>query len=197
MDLHAYFDRKRIYGRVFETRIGNKEDKVAAAALPEFDSRLALADLLGAIRSQRDEAKAEYTSLEKEQPDRPDLDRSIGNFALWTKDTNTARLYFAKAFDAGNADPRLCFDLAVLDREAKQPPAKIIPILERSLQSKPDYTEARAMQLGIGPDQKRARFPRRYRDADGDSEDHRAVCAARVLRACLQQRPDRRSQRRP
>jgi tetratricopeptide (TPR) repeat protein len=146
-DLRAYFERKRIYGRVFETRIGNVDEKVVSAALPAFDSQLALTDLLVAT-GKRDEARAEYASLEREQPDRPDLNQSIGNLALWNKDLSGARQYFAKAFDAGNADPQLCFDLAVLDREAKQPPAKIIPILERSLQSKPDFTEAK-VQLGL------------------------------------------------
>jgi tetratricopeptide (TPR) repeat protein len=146
-DLRAYFDRKRLYGAVFETRIGNREDKVVSAPLPPFDSQLALTDLLVAI-GKRDEAKAEYARLEQEQPDRPDLNQSIGNLALWSQDLNGARQYFAKAFEAGNADPQLCFDLAVLDREAKQPPAKIIPILERSLQSKPEFTEAK-VQLGL------------------------------------------------
>jgi tetratricopeptide (TPR) repeat protein len=146
-DLRAYFDRKRIYGRVFETRLGNGEEKVGATALPEFDSQLALADLLAAI-GKRDEARAEYARLDGEQPDSPDLNQSMGNLALLSRDRNAARQYFAKAYDAGNADPRMCFDLAVLDREAKQPPAKIIPILERSLQSKPDYTQAK-VQLGL------------------------------------------------
>jgi tetratricopeptide (TPR) repeat protein len=146
-DLRAYLDRKRIYGRVFETRIGNVDEKVTSAGLPEFDSQFALADLLVAI-GKRDEAKTEYARLEQEQPDRPDLNQSIGNLALWSKDLNSARQYFAKAYDAGNADPQMCFDLAVLDREAKQPPAKIIPILERSLQSKPDFTDAK-VQLGL------------------------------------------------
>ncbi len=146
-DLRAYLDRKRIYGRVFETRIGHVDEKVTSAGLPEFDSQFALADLLVAI-GKRDEAKTEYARLEQEQPDRPDLNQSIGNLALWSKDLNSARQYFAKAYDAGNADPQMCFDLAVLDREAKQPPAKIIPILERSLQSKPDFTDAK-VQLGL------------------------------------------------
>jgi tetratricopeptide (TPR) repeat protein len=146
-DLRAYFDRKRIYGMVFETRIGNAEEKVTSAVLPEFDSQLALTDLLVAI-GKRDEAKAGYTRLEREQPDRPDLNQSMGNLALWSKDLSAARQYFAKAYEAGNADAQMCFDLAVLEREAKQPPAKIIPILERSLQSKPDYTPAK-VQLGV------------------------------------------------
>jgi len=146
-DLHAYFDRKKIYGRVFETRLEDREEGTTSAALPEFDSQLALADLLVAI-GKRDEAKTEYARLEKEQPGRPELAQSIGNLALWSRDFNTARQYFEKAYDAANADAKLCFELAMLEREAKQPPAKIIPMLERSLKSKPDYTDAK-VQLGL------------------------------------------------
>jgi tetratricopeptide (TPR) repeat protein len=146
-DLHKYFDRKKIYGAVFETRIGPGDAEIASAPMPEFDSRLALADLLVAI-GKRNEAKEEYARLEKEQPDRADLDQSIGSLALLSRDAKTAREYFARAFDAGSADPQLCFDLAILERDAMQPPAKIIPILERSLQSKPDFTAAK-VQLGM------------------------------------------------
>jgi len=146
-DLHAYFDRKKLYGQVFETRIESHGADIASAPLPEFDARLALADLLVAI-GKRDDAKAEYARLEKDQPGSADLAQSIGNVALWSRDLATARQYYAKAYDAGNADPQLCFDLAILEREAKQPPAKIIPILERALKSKPDFTAA-SVQLGL------------------------------------------------
>jgi tetratricopeptide (TPR) repeat protein len=146
-DLHAYLDRKKLYGQVFETRLANNDAEIASAPVPEFDARLALADLMVAI-SKRDEAKAEYARLEKEQPGNADLDQSIGNLALWSRDFNTAREYYAKAYDAGNADSQLCYDLAILEREAKQPPAKVIPMLERSLKSKPDFTAAK-IQLGL------------------------------------------------
>jgi tetratricopeptide (TPR) repeat protein len=146
-DLHAYFDRKKLYGTVFETGLDSRDEAIASTALPEFDSQLALADLMVAI-GKRAEAKTEYARLEKEQPDRPDLNQSLGNIALWNRDMNTARQYFEKAYDAGDADARLCFELAMLEREAKQPPAKIIPILERSLKSKPDFTDAK-VQLGL------------------------------------------------
>jgi tetratricopeptide (TPR) repeat protein len=146
-DLHSYFDRKKIYGRVFETRIEDHDAEIVSTRLPEFDSRLALADLLEAV-GRIDEAKAEYARLEKEQPDRTDLDQSIGNLALWSRDNETARRYYTKAFDAGSSDPQLCFELARLEHEAKQPPAKIIPILERAVKSKPGFTEAK-VQLGL------------------------------------------------
>jgi tetratricopeptide (TPR) repeat protein len=148
-DLHAYLDRKRIYGRVFETELeSRKETATTSAAVPEFDARLALADLLVGI-GRNDEAKIEYARLEKEQPERPDLAQSIGNFALWSlRDKETARKYLAKAYDEGSADAQLCFNLAMLERAARQPLERIIAILERAAKSKPGYTEAR-VQLGL------------------------------------------------
>jgi tetratricopeptide (TPR) repeat protein len=146
-DLRAYFDRKRLYGIVFETRSDAREEGFTAAALPDFDSRLALADLLFAS-GKREEAAAEYARLEAAEPNRADLNRSIGSSALWSKEPEKARRYYTKAFDAGETDSRMCFDLAVLDREAKVPPAKIIPILERSLATRPDSTPAK-VDLGL------------------------------------------------
>jgi tetratricopeptide (TPR) repeat protein len=146
-DLRAYFDRKRLYGKAFETRFGAQDAAVTSTALPEFDARLALADLMVAI-GKRDEAKAEYARLAMEQPDRGDLDQSMGNLALWSQNKDAARQAYAKAYAEGNADPRMCLELAILQSAARQPPARIIPILERALKSRPDYTEAK-VELGL------------------------------------------------
>lgn len=146
-DLKNYFNRKRIYGAVFETRIDVKDSQIEAGPVTDFDSSLGLADLMVA-RGQRTEARAEYARLEKEQPDRPELAESVGRLALWSSDPETARKYFTKAFDAGEADALMCFELARLDRLAKQPSAKVIPILERAVKSKPDFTEAK-IELGL------------------------------------------------
>jgi len=146
-DLRAYFDRKRLYGVVFETRISAREQKYVATAVPEFDMRLVLADLLVAA-GKRVEARADYAKLEAEQPDRADVNQSIGNLALLEKDLARARQYYTKAFEAGATDARMCYDLALLDLAAKVPPAKVIPVLERSLATKPDFTDAK-VNLGL------------------------------------------------
>jgi Flp pilus assembly protein TadD len=146
-DLRAYFDRKRLYGVVFETRIAAREEKYTAAAVPEFDMRLVLADLLVAA-GKREEARADYAKLDAEQPGREDVNRSRGNLAFWDKDLTTARLYYTKAFEEGATDARMCYDLALLDQAAKVPPAKVIPVLERSLAAKPDFTDAK-VALGL------------------------------------------------
>ena len=145
-DLQAYFDRKKIYGRVFDAGMDSHEAEPAVSPVPEFDSRLMLADLMFA--QHRPEAKEAYARLEMEQPDRPDVARAMGNVALATQDREGARRYYEKAFDEGDADPQMCLQLALLEGLAKQRPEKIIPILERALKSKPDYTEAQ-IRLGL------------------------------------------------
>jgi tetratricopeptide (TPR) repeat protein len=146
-DLQAYLDRKKIYGRVFKTGLDDKEIEPEAAPMPAFDSRLMLADLLAAIH-KLPEAKQEYARLELEQPDRPDLALSLGSMAIAERDFDKARAWFQKAYDAGGSDPQMCLQLAMLDAMAKIRADKIIPVLERALKSKPDYTEAE-IRLGL------------------------------------------------
>jgi len=146
-DLQAYFDRKKIYGRVFEAGMDNHEAEPPASVIMGFDSRFMLADLMFSMH-KLDEAKQAYAQLETEQPDRPELARALGNVALATQDSETARRYFEKAFNEGDADPEMCLRLALLEGFAKQRPDKIIPILERALKSKPDFTEAK-VRLGL------------------------------------------------
>ncbi len=112
-----------------------------------FDARLMRADLLSAIH-KLPEAKQEYARLELEQPARPDLAFSIGSLALAEKDLARARSYFDKAYNEGEADPQMCLQLAMLDAMANERVDKIIPILERAVKGKPDYTEAK-IRLGL------------------------------------------------
>ena len=118
-DLKAYFNRKKIYGRVFEAGMNKRDVEPAASPVPAFDARLMLADLMVGTR-RVDEAKKEYAHLEKEQPDRSDVARGIGNMALATRDRETARRYFQKAFDEGDADAEMCLQLAELEAIAKE-----------------------------------------------------------------------------
>lgn len=146
-DLQTYFVRKKIFGTVFETRLDKREAEVQATAVSNFDARLMLADLTAA-RGKADEARLEYAKLEAEAPGRADLLESIGNLAFDSHDKATAQTYFERAYAAGNADPRVYYRLAMLDVEAKMPPSVIIPILERAVAARPDFTDAK-LRLGL------------------------------------------------
>jgi tetratricopeptide (TPR) repeat protein len=146
-DLRTYFARKKLYGAVFQATLGKAEAAPEQSVVPPLEARLALADLQVAI-GHFDVAAQEYQALDKIQPDRPDVAQSLGYMALIKKDIPLTLQYFNKAYAAGNNDPRMCLALAQLEIATKQPPSRAIPILERALQVKPDFQEAR-LQLGL------------------------------------------------
>jgi tetratricopeptide (TPR) repeat protein len=146
-DLRNYFRRRKIVGRVFEVPLGKAEGKVPFRKVSDFDSRLTLANLNAAI-GRFPAARQEYTALEKLQPENPNLNQALGYLALEVDDKAAARQYLEKAFFEGDADPQMCFELAMLDRGAAQPPEKGIAALERALKGKPGFTDA-LIQMGI------------------------------------------------
>jgi hypothetical protein len=146
-DLHSYLDRKKIFGRAYEIRLDKAQGEPLVSQVTDFAAKLMLGDLLAAS-NRRSDAKKVYDQLESEQPGRPDVAMSMGYLAMENKDAAGTIRFFSKAWEAGETDAQMCFRLAVLMRETRQPPAKIVPVLERALKSKPDYTEA-AIQLGV------------------------------------------------
>src|SRR5665213_364254 len=146
-DLKKYYERKKMYGRVFKAQLGKSASPPAVTPVDAFDASLVLADVLAAI-GRRAEAKEEYAALHSQQPGRFEVSESLGYLAFVEKDAAAARQNFEDAFAAGDPDPQMCFELAMLDRNAKQPAAKIVGALERAVHSKPGYTDA-LLQLGL------------------------------------------------
>jgi Flp pilus assembly protein TadD len=145
-DLHNYLGRKNLVGRIFEAQLGRADRHVAVSKITAFDSRLLLADLSATI-GHVEEARAEYEELRGLQPDNPRLSESLGYVAWATRDMTAARSEFAKAFAAGDGDARMCYELALLERDAHESD-KAVAALERAVQSKPDYADAQ-LQLGL------------------------------------------------
>ena len=145
-DLRNYFKRKKILGRLYETSLGKDQDEPLPSQLSEFDKSMILADLLTEL-GKTSEAKAEFERLDLEQPGQAAVARALGDLAAGRRDEDAARSYYEKAFDAGEQDPVMCYDLALLERKKGQA-AKMLVALERAVQSKPDYTDA-ALLLGL------------------------------------------------
>ena len=150
-DLRKYFDRKKMYGKVFAAQLGKKsvlpDVLKEASKVDPFDLRLVLADLLAAT-GHRLEAKETYAELSQAGPGRYEVAESLGYLAFIEKDLSAARREFERAFASGDADPRMCLQLAVLQEGNGQPMATIMASLERALQSKPDYEDA-ILQMGL------------------------------------------------
>jgi len=146
-DLETYFQRKKMFGRVFKAPLGKAGPAVEAKTIEPFETRLVLTDLLAAL-GKKAEAEAEYKKLEGEQPNRYEVSDSEGYLALAARDANGARAAFERAFAANDPDPKMCLELAMLEEAAKQPLERATAPLERAVQLKPNYTEA-LLQLGL------------------------------------------------
>ena len=146
-DLRTYLERKKLYGVVFETTLAKGETAPSESVVSAFDTRLMLADLQVAL-GRFDLAAREYESLDKLQPGQPEVPQSVGYMSLIRRDVSGALQNFKKSYNAGSSDPRMCLTLAQLETAGRQPPAQVIPILERAVRAKPDYAEA-LLQLGF------------------------------------------------
>jgi tetratricopeptide (TPR) repeat protein len=146
-DLRKYFDRKKLVGRIYETRLDKAQAEPVVVPLGDFDASLGLAELLAAAGKVQ-EAKQAFDRLEAEQPGNPAVARSLGFLAVQNKDLAGALRYFEQAFERGETDARMCFALAMMERDARQKPDLIVAALERAVKSRPGYTEAE-MNLGL------------------------------------------------
>jgi len=146
-DLSAYARSDRFYGALFDVKLEKSVEDPQVSDASALDSGLVLADLLGVI-GKRDEARAAFEQLGKENPDKPEIEESLGYLAWQSGDTATARQHFSRAFAAGSKDPQMCFHYAVLQHEAGGSEKDILPALQKAVELKPDYIEAR-LQLGL------------------------------------------------
>lgn len=146
-DLKQYLSSSQLYGAVFDAKLTKSEEEATVASATDFDSALMSADLFAAINNV-DRAKAAYTALALQNPDRPEIPQSLGYLAWQKHDSEAARVQFEKAFTAGSKDPQLCFHLAMFELNGGNGQAKAIPALRRALELKPDYLDAR-LELGM------------------------------------------------
>lgn len=146
-DLQNYMKKRRLSGRVFEAPLGKAESAVDVTKLDSFDARLMLGDLLVAL-NRRAEARIEFESLARLRPENLQVSEALGFTALSVKDYDAARINFEKVYAAGGNNPRMCFELALLESRAGRPAERVVEPLHRALQVKPDYVEAQ-MQLGL------------------------------------------------
>lgn len=146
-DLKTYLERRKLYGAVFETPLTKAAADPRVEKLSDFDASLMLADLLAAT-NRRNFARQEYERLEKLRPNDPEIAEALGFIDLAVGDKDSARRLLRQAFEAGAGDVRMCVELAQLEHAAGAGPDRIIPVLERALKNRPDYTDAQ-VELGI------------------------------------------------
>ncbi|HYP12692.1 MAG TPA: tetratricopeptide repeat protein, partial [Bryobacteraceae bacterium] len=152
-DLRTYFRRNSLYAAVFDIKLERSQEEPVVAPVPPFESGLLLADLQAAIGKYSDAEKA-FEDLEAAKPNTAEVHRSLGYLKWQKNDLSSARAHFDRAFAAGATDPRMCFDFAALENNAGGANEKVIAALERAIELRPEYTEAR---LRLGEAKLRAR----------------------------------------
>jgi len=115
---------------------------VEVSDVSQIASRLLLAQLLLAA-GEFDRAEALFSALNREAPDSADVSAALGMIALHQGNSEGARLAWKRAIGQGIADPKLCYQYAILADQAGLPPDDIRPALERAIALQPDFDDAR------------------------------------------------------
>jgi Flp pilus assembly protein TadD len=146
LDLHTYLSG-RLYGALFDVKLEKSAEEPEASDAPAFESDMVLADLLAATR-KTDEARRAYEQLAKQNPDKPEVEESLGYLAWQSGDKSAARQHFSRAVAASTKNAQMCFHYAQLEREANSAGDAGLTALQKAVDLKPDYVEAR-LQLGL------------------------------------------------
>jgi tetratricopeptide (TPR) repeat protein len=146
-DLERYIRSDKFYGAVFDVKLEKSAEDPQASEATAYESGLVLADLLSMLHKP-EEARRAYEQLAKDNPDKPEVEESLGYMAWQAGDQESARQHFSQAYAAGTKNARMCFDYAALESQAASAGKDVVPILRRAVDLKPDYVEAR-LSLGL------------------------------------------------
>ena len=142
-DLHAWAEH-RGGGPIRLPGVAAHAVSVRTFEVTEFAARSLLADLLTAS-GKLDRAEELYRELGRDEPANADIAAALGTIALRKGDNTGARLQWKRAIDYGVRDARLCYRYAALAGMAGLADDEVRPALERAIQLKPDFDDARYM----------------------------------------------------
>jgi tetratricopeptide (TPR) repeat protein len=145
--LRRYLKAARFYHAVYDIKLEKSAEDPDVSDASAFESGMVLADLL-ALTHRAKEALSAYQQLAASNPDKPDVEESLGYLAWQSGDREAARGHFEKALAAGTKNARMCYDYAMLSRSGSDARKNALPAFQKALELKPDYTEAR-LQLGL------------------------------------------------
>jgi Flp pilus assembly protein TadD len=145
--LREYLKRDRFYRAVYDIKLEKSAEDPNVSEASAFESGVVLADLL-ALTHKTDEARSAYQQLAASNPDKPEVEESLGYLAWQSGNSQAARDHFAKALAAGTKSAQMCYDYAMLARYGPDAVKNAGPGFQRALELKPDYLEAR-LQFGL------------------------------------------------
>lgn len=145
-DLSGYIRSDRFYGALVDVKLEKAAEDPQISEVSPLESGLVLAEVSTSL-GKFDDARRAYQELGAQNPNNPEIERSLGYLDWQQGNLAGARAHFARAFEAGTKDPRMCFDYAMLQLSQNSSDKDALAPLRRALELKPDYIEAR-LQLG-------------------------------------------------
>ena len=118
-DLQSYFRGNQFYGRLFPVKLVTSSEKFPATPAPEFEVRLALADLTNRPGKEAETRKM-LEELASADPKRPEPWASLGYLAWRDNQVPDAVEAFGKAYDRGNRSAKFLWDFGRLAEREHQ-----------------------------------------------------------------------------
>jgi tetratricopeptide (TPR) repeat protein len=102
-DLDRYTKNNKFYGALFDVKLEKSAEDPQVSDATAFDSGMVLADLLALVRKPVEARKA-YEQLAKDNPDKPEVEESLGYMAWQTGDRDAARQHFSTLVRRGRQE---------------------------------------------------------------------------------------------
>ncbi len=143
-DLEQYLRGTRFNAAIANVNLEKADESPDVRAVTRLESGLALADLL-AVTRKREDAKAAYETLARENPRDSEIEIAWARLAWMNRDDDEMKRHFAKAIELGTTNGKVYFDYAMMLREGGAQEPEISALLRKAAELKPDLVEAHYM----------------------------------------------------
>ncbi|MEO7653142.1 MAG: tetratricopeptide repeat protein [Bryobacteraceae bacterium] len=143
-DLVRYVKGGRFNAAIFDATLEKSADDPEIGAATAFETRLALADLLAAIRKPVEARKA-YDELARENPESPEIELALARLSWQSRDYAGMRGHFARAIALGTTNPSVYFDYAMMLRDEDDKNPQIQTLLRKAVELDPGFSEGHYM----------------------------------------------------
>ena len=147
-DVQRYVRQATVRAAVYDVTLSKLDLDPQVADLSQFDSELALADLLSTRIDTAGEARRRLLALEQQNPNSVELEVSMGYLDWQQNHLDDARKHFLVAIDHGLKDPTLLYHYAQLLQGTDASAKTVESLLSQVIALQPDNIDARIALAG-------------------------------------------------
>ena len=144
-DAGTYLHRTTVPAALFDVTLKKSDLDPQVASLSQFQTGLALCDLLASRPQTADEAHRRLLALEQEDPQNPAVEESLGYLAWQQNNLPEARKHFAAALAHGSQSGRMYYDAANVERMAGGSPQTVLDLMMKAVALRPDDNDSRIL----------------------------------------------------